>query len=278
MRLVTVATEPKGYFPYLLQSCKKQGIDLDVLGWGQKWQGFTWRLYLIVEYLQGLSDEEVVCFIDAYDVVMLRPAAELESFFKEFADAAGCKMIVGCDKPINMLYKMFVSWHFGKCQDKNLNAGTYIGFAGYIKRVLTAILQSSPNSHEDDQVQMIRYCKSDPSSIYIDCDSVFFITTLKPLSSIMGDGVSLINGKLSYYSHFPFFAHGNGNTNMKDLLHGLGYTMDKDEEQEIDQHNRSSVRRRCVNNWYYILTFTMSIILVLVAIYFVMHNVHKRFM
>jgi len=54
LHIVTVATESKYYFPYLVQSCERNGIKLKVLGYGEKWLGFNWRLRKMIEYLKTL--------------------------------------------------------------------------------------------------------------------------------------------------------------------------------------------------------------------------------
>lgn len=43
VHVVTVATESKSYFPYLVESCKRHGGQLEVLGMGEKWEGFNWK-------------------------------------------------------------------------------------------------------------------------------------------------------------------------------------------------------------------------------------------
>jgi hypothetical protein len=43
IKIVTVATESKYYFEYLKKSCENNGKNLEVLGYGEKWQGFAWR-------------------------------------------------------------------------------------------------------------------------------------------------------------------------------------------------------------------------------------------
>ena len=83
VRLVTVATHSQFYFPWLLESCKRYNTKIEVLGWGEKWKGFTWRFSLMIEYLKSLDPEEIVCFIDAYDVILLRPLEDIVSYFND---------------------------------------------------------------------------------------------------------------------------------------------------------------------------------------------------
>jgi hypothetical protein len=69
IHIVTVATESKYYFPYLVESCKKHGLNLEVLGFGEKWTGFNMRFRLMTDYLKQLPENDIVCFVDGYDVL-----------------------------------------------------------------------------------------------------------------------------------------------------------------------------------------------------------------
>jgi hypothetical protein len=47
MHIVTVANKNEGYFNYLVESCKRNGGKLEVLGWGQEWKGFIMKMNLL---------------------------------------------------------------------------------------------------------------------------------------------------------------------------------------------------------------------------------------
>ena len=79
--IITVATDPKYYFPYLVESCKNLGKELKVLGMGEKWEGFNWKYKQMVEYLNQLPKTDIVCFVDGYDVVCCRNLNELPRAF-----------------------------------------------------------------------------------------------------------------------------------------------------------------------------------------------------
>lgn len=60
----------------------------------------------------------------------------------------------------------------------------------------------------------------------------------------MDNSMRIENKQLVYNSHKPFFAHGNGNTNMNDLLVALGYNVDAEFEKYIrDYHIKTRVQR-----------------------------------
>ena len=44
-------------------------MKLQVLGWGTPWTGFSMRYPLLRQFLESVPDEDVVCHVDAYDVL-----------------------------------------------------------------------------------------------------------------------------------------------------------------------------------------------------------------
>ena len=98
LHIVTVATESKFYLPYLVESCKKNGKELEILGFGEKWQGFTWRFKLMIDYLENININDIVCFIDGYDVICTRNLNELKENFIKLKNETNSKIIVGYDQ------------------------------------------------------------------------------------------------------------------------------------------------------------------------------------
>ena len=98
MKLITVATHSEAYFPYLKQSCEKNNADLIVLGWGKKWDGYITKLKLVMNYCKSLEDDDIICFVDSFDVIMLRPINELEKAFRVFHKLTDHTIIVGYDQ------------------------------------------------------------------------------------------------------------------------------------------------------------------------------------
>lgn len=83
LHIVTVATESQYYFPYLVESCERHGQKLEVLGFDEKWQGFNWRFKKMISYLKTLPKNDIVCFVDGYDVICCRNLKEMPNMFLE---------------------------------------------------------------------------------------------------------------------------------------------------------------------------------------------------
>ena len=71
IKFITVATHSDFYFPVLKESCLKNNIELIVLGFGEKWKGFTWRFDLLRKYISKLDPDEIIIVGDAFDVIIL---------------------------------------------------------------------------------------------------------------------------------------------------------------------------------------------------------------
>jgi hypothetical protein len=233
MKLVTVATHSDRYFPYLELSAKRYGHDLVVLGWGEKWQGFTWRFRLMKEYLETLQNNEVVCFIDAYDVIILEDPATIEKKFKNAIGDNKDRIFISRDnldnKPPFTKFAMntFHNMMFNKCKGYFICAGTYIGYSSTILKVLKGLCEEFECAPDkDDQILLQYYCKKYEDLFLIDVNSDIFLITNCNLTSKINEkeeGISYDGNKLKYGSHYPSIIHGPGNARLDDIIEHLGY-------------------------------------------------------
>ena len=95
IKFVCVATEMKLYLPYLKQLIP----DLVILGLNTKWDGFFTKYRLFNEYLSNLNDNDIVCFLDAYDVLPTKNINTLyDKLISTIQNYPDTKMIVAYDK------------------------------------------------------------------------------------------------------------------------------------------------------------------------------------
>jgi hypothetical protein len=248
MKLVTIATHSDGYFPYLKKSCEKFGAELIVLGWGEKWTGYSFKSMLLQNFLKGLPDDEIVCCIDSFDVILLRSIEELEKSFRDFSEMSGARVVVGYDRAVHSIVRVAAEFQFGNCHGYPINAGTYMGYVKELSRMIDMIY-SDPKL--DDQKLLTDYCRSHPNDIYVDSASIFFLTINNPLGANFYDSnvMSIDKDKrLLYRGVRPFFAHGNGNTNMNELIESLGYSISVSEKQALQNFNKKSKIKKA--RWY----------------------------
>jgi len=244
MKLVTVATQSKAYFPWLSLSCKQFEVPLNILGWGEKWQGFNWRNKLMLDYLDGLKEDEVVCFIDAYDVILMRDFADFERLFWEVSKKVNCEFIVSVEI-IKSLRAKVGSYYFGKCNGDNLNAGCYVGTARKIKEVLANIWGKNSDANADDQVLLSRYCRLHPSDVYIDKSGLFFKTIVKPFCNLI-PGKDVTSDDLE--GRGCFILHANFFTRLDEVLVFLGYPYDDNDKRTISIY----ILQEALRKWWWL--------------------------
>jgi len=265
MRLVTVATQSEAYFPYLLKSCARFRAQLDVLGWGKKWQGFTWRSHLLADYLNQLDDDEIVCVIDAYDVLLLRPLDELEQAFREFHARTQYEIVAGCETQSSFTHGLQMKWLFGTCRNKFLNAGTYVGFARALRDLVAGVIRlSEGDMAADDQQLLTLYCSSTRggAKMYMDCPNDFFLTLSGDYASKISASLQVKDGELTFGNKRPFLIHANAQVNINDIVCQLGYRMSDREQYRLTKYFSDTNHKKF---YYYLprtLTFYACILLV----------------
>jgi hypothetical protein len=218
MHIVTVSTESKYYFPYLKESCRRHGKELEVLGWGEKWQGFNWRYIKMLDYLKTKPVNDIVCFMDGYDVLCVRDLNEMEEVFKSIQKRTNCKLVVSED--ISMKLSFLAELTFGKCQNIKLNAGLYMGYVKDVIIIIEKIYKLNPTNDADDQILMTKYCNMN-NDIYIDKDKELFLSIGDSLNNI--DTNFVYDNGIVYEGSRPFFIHAPAYGYLDNTIIKLGY-------------------------------------------------------
>jgi len=255
LHIVTVATESKYYFPYLIESCKKNNTELTVLGFGEKWKGFNWRLKLMRSYLLKLPLDDIVCFVDGYDVICTRNLMEMIPVFKQLKLKNNCKIIVGYDNVKNPIVKFIVRSYF-----KNIiNAGTYIGVNKDILEMLDSIYKIDSNDISDDQKLLNKYYNMNNCNIYIDIYGELFGTIISglPLNNIEKYyTVNDNNVNIKNTNIYPFFIHAPNANYISSILNKLNYKS----TTIIDENIRKDYLYKFIKIIYYFLVNQLNAI------------------
>lgn len=271
MRLVTVATHSDGYFPWLIQSCERHNADLEILGWGQKWQGFAWRLTLMIDYLKSLDQNEIVCFIDAYDVVLLKPLSKIEERFIKIHKETKCKMVVAHEDHDSMIHYLGANFTFGTCKGQNVNAGTYVGFANDLIETLEQIYKLNPQFNSDDQELLVKYCKAFPQKIHIDVDKTLFYTFI----DVFGFSTKKLLQDISVMDSCVL--HAPVTTSITKELKALGYTFTKEQDENIKKFHRKTLMSK-IMYYAYLVRYILLIIVIVALITIITIRITKYFM
>jgi len=274
LHIVTVATDSEYYFPYLVESCKRNGKELTVLGYGEKWKGFTWRFRLMLDYLKELSDYDIVCFIDGYDVICIRNLNELIDEFIKIKNETNCKIIVGHDKIIKDTIYHYYNYlnnlnNFGQCKNISINAGTYIGYVIDLLEILQNIYNLNPNDTADDQILLIKYCNiSNNNDISIDTDNKLFLTLDKPNAEI-DYLIQVNNNEIIYNNNKPFFIHAPGETYLDNTIRLLGYNLNNNDIKK-------KMQKKLINRNIFYIKNNLVIIFIVLFIFLFIINLYKK--
>jgi hypothetical protein len=146
----------------------------------------------MIDYLKTIDPNELVIFIDAYDVMMLRPLDDIEEYYNNIIKMNKCKIIISEDKAIPFYQEFIGKVYFDDYKSVRLNAGSYLGKALDILEILSNISKNI-NDDDDDQILFTQYYKNNPDQFYIDTSNIFFVTRINHLDDILIDPNIKIN-------------------------------------------------------------------------------------
>lgn len=225
IRLVTVATHKSGYIDLLIASCKKAGIQLEILGLGKSWEGLKTKLKFLREFLHSVKPETIVVLIDAYDVVMLGTKEELLQRYLLFNKP----VVLGIESKRSWLKWTTEKFYFGTYKNEIINTGGYMGRADFLL-TMTKNFDSTSNDQltimntaNENKEWFEKYTAIDTESdIFYNgaCDSFlahFHITNCNI-------GLKQKDGKLYKDDGIqPIFLHGPGCIDISPYLRAIGW-------------------------------------------------------
>jgi len=154
IKFYTVATKEHDGLDRLIESAEYYGIHLNVLGLDTGWTdgdvarlenpGGGQKINILKKELENLNDDDVIFFVDGYDVIFMTGTEEIERKWKD----AECKVLFGAEK---------VLWPDRSIEDKFpkenetyrfLNSGNFMGEVGELKKITNEDLKDS----DDDQL------------------------------------------------------------------------------------------------------------------------------
>ena len=161
--IITYATHKEKYLD-LLQA----NSDVTILGFGQKWKGFKSKVDATVQFCQQVNPQDVVCFIDGFDSVVLESKKEI---FERFLKLNKRIIFSKASNKITVRTKYIQDKLFGNCNNNRLNTGMYIGYAKDIIDIWTGF-----TSNNDDQKFITNKCQTNQgdNNISIDLNNYIF--------------------------------------------------------------------------------------------------------
>tara|TARA_Y100000389_G_C17468238_1_gene527714 strand:+ start:6 stop:971 length:966 start_codon:yes stop_codon:yes gene_type:complete len=280
LKNIVVATEKKGYYNVLEQSCKRHNIDLIPLGMGEEWTGFTKKFKLWRDYLNTLNDNEIVMLNDAYDVVILEDGDTIIKKFKTFNK----NIVFGHQNDI--ISKLV----FPTCNTTNyvLCTGNIIGYVKYLKQLMKLIFKNQNYwGVNTDQIIVNTVCNIESiffkNNVTVDKKQyIFFVTPgadwlyntiFKTIPNIYMKNNKLYN----INNETPSILHLAGDLNGKIYMEYLKY-------KNIPNNNSFIIQPYKIKQLYFylfsilqnnIIVIFLSIISIIIYLYFFKTNIQN---
>jgi len=177
--------------------------------------GYESKIFKMREAIKNLLPNDIICFVDAYDVLALAPNTEILEKFKEY----NCDLLIGSEVnsyPYGYDNKYPETNH--ETNYKHINSGGYIGYKFAIMNLFNwksdeDIIKICKNG--GDQTYFIEYYLSNNSDkIKMDYkQSIFQNMFLISWNDFIIKNSRIYNSILNQY---PCFMHFNGLSNMTD--------------------------------------------------------------
>jgi hypothetical protein len=195
---ITVALLATHWTP-TFENCRRSlhlhGYDYDILGWGEKWQGFSWRAKLYSDYCKARTRSSIVVFLDAYDTLAVRSSSD----FLEYYDAFKRPVVVGaewwCSSKKNC--GTVINWWKGnelkQAFRSRVNGGCIAGRSEMLGHIYSWIVSKN---YEDDQKGLADWIDLyGHDSVALDSGSALFY------NGNIFDG--LRPARSAFFHHFP---------------------------------------------------------------------------
>lgn len=219
--IVTVVTDinNKNYIR-LLNSANLNGIKIIPLISNKPIghiQGFGMKIKLINDFITDKNDDDIVMFVDGYDVLLTGTQNEILKRYETFESQVGKCIIFSAESvcwPDSTLAERYPK--FNATPYKYLNSGTYIGSIGILKNILSKSIKNI-DEHEfekiDDQLFYTNLYLTNHEKKIIILDH--YNTIFNCMSGQVTDIEYNQNEKKWYNKQtqsYPLVFHGNGDS------------------------------------------------------------------
>ena len=195
---------------YLKQTSTFHGVSINYM-LAKKWNGYADKIKYMKKAIADISSDDIVCFIDAYDVLVNVSEDDIIREFRSY----NCDLLIGAE--LNC-YPENYKQQFDDLQSPSLyryiNSGGYIGYNKAIKEMLFWKNEDDVDlicKNGGDQTYVIEYyLENKAKSIQLDIQCRF----IQNMHWINWKEVVIVNGQLynTIMDMTPCFIHFNGGT------------------------------------------------------------------
>ena len=203
----------------LVNSARTHGINVELLGIGETWQGGVMadgpggghKVHYLRSRLRNIDDNDIIMFVDGYDVVINDDAESLISRFKQF----GADVVFGAEPPCWPDPSMTDQFPQVHTRNRFLNSGGFIGRASVIKEMLRGDIGKG----DDDQLYYQQIFLSKKFNIKLDVENYIFQCVSQTANALsVTTNNQIYNRETGCYS---CVLHGNGGDDDKKAYRSL---------------------------------------------------------
>ena len=235
--IITVGTDENKMWG-LEQSAKRHGITYLNLGQGVEWDGGTMagqggghKINLVRSHIQTLPDEDLVLFVDGYDVLFTDNIHSI----KERFDGFDCDILFAAEKSCWPEPTIAPQFPMTPTPYKYLNSGVYMGKVARLNHFFSEVVANG----QDDQLWMQkRYLGANGLNVKLDHEGYIFQCD----DEVSYNGQQISNGMCC-----PCIYHGNGGDDAKARFNSLadkfGYIQNAIESPPVNSLNYDEVAK-----------------------------------
>ncbi|MDB6081593.1 MAG: hypothetical protein JWO53_865 [Chlamydiia bacterium] len=204
LHVCTVASHHDKRLDQLIESGRQNGISVKALGVGLPFRGLAEKFIHVRQYLQTLSDQDLLLFVDAYDVLIIDSTERVLQKFLQMKTPCVVSAEKFCypDEVVSTQYP-HVATSF-----KYLCSGAYRGYVGYLKELIDGLLPFSPQ--EDDQRLMTRDYLADLKKYTLDTQCEIFLNIFNMSSQELEIDRDHRTVRCIETNSYPCVIHGHG--------------------------------------------------------------------
>ncbi|MEQ9466217.1 MAG: hypothetical protein RLN88_02340 [Ekhidna sp.] len=272
MKVITIATHTNHHLERLLASTRKFNIEIELLGEGRVYTAHDDKTKWTLEFLEKQDDDEIVLYTDGYDSAFLRDTKYIEEEFLKLDHpfVLGTEQNFNCDEPPISKFRYYMNYPRGKKPYRFLNAGGWIGRAGYVKGILKLIEKDGAN----DQDILNQFITTNRDKLKLDHDHRIFSCIAGRSGMEDHDYVLDANGmiKNTITGSHPAIIHAAGKNfyGMYKVTSKLDYFPEETfTEEEVKQYEKSQFWNRLTAKTTrdnYLFHFLLKLLVVLVVL------------
>jgi hypothetical protein len=192
---------------YLKKSEELFDTNINYIIKEEVWRGNITKIIEINKQLHSFNDDDIIIFIDAFDVLVNSDKMEIVNKFKSY----NCDILLGAE--LNCFPSQFKSKIDlimpNNIKNKYINSGGYMGYVKNIKLLLKWMNENKGSIPSDQHVMMNFFLENyDKLNIKLDTKSMIF----QNMHRISWKDLEFRNGRLynKILDTYPCFIHFNG--------------------------------------------------------------------